>query len=135
MSISSFFRTIPPDSLAQRVWISSSLGAQLEPPVGRVERDAPHVLGPEHAVASPLHRDRAGHGLLELGGELSTNALRSLESARSEAASRSRSTPALSDDTKLRLLDVFRPVTAAQFGRLQARVQLERTGPDPDTFG
>jgi len=75
---------------------------------------------------------------------LSTNALRSLESARSEAASRSRSTPALSDDTKLRLLDVFRTVTAGkpldmttqtEIDRLSELDRGKRTGPDPDTFG
>src|ERR1700761_5992045 len=54
---------------------------------------------------------RPGTASSSLAARLSTNAFRSLESARSEAASSSRSTEGLSDDTGLRLLDVFRAVT------------------------
>src|SRR6185437_3793192 len=114
VSSSSFFRTIPADSFAQRHWTAPRSARSSSRRSPRSTDTLRTLLGPNIPALRRSTRTRPGTASSSLAAMLSTNALRSLESARSEAASRSRSTPALSDDTALRLLDVFRPVTVGK---------------------
>ena len=117
-SSGSFFRTIPPESASRCVCDAPAVVPQLEPAIAGIERDPAHRLGPEHPArgAAPPWT-RPGTASSSLAARLSTNAVRSLVSARSDAASRSMSidwASLSSDDTALRLLDVFRAVTAGK---------------------